>query len=351
MRLAAVLVSWVLGLLGATSVGSFGYAACFRQDANSRLKFQVFQQAPPPANNEQKNYRFFPLSGSSSMNVPLLNSSQASSDKYWFQWANRCQPMADSSERCGWNPKGNIVSPRLVFNGEDKRLFFSTMQKANLCTLIQASFVLNVPYDEPAAKANGLRVVQYDNAEPALTNGRFVDACVVPPERFNPNIQGIILDYEVQDGRSPEATRQFLSDYASLVRRSGRKVGLLSNPLDAPTQKYTGINEVNAGDLMLQFDLFGVMLWGGNRQKDIATSFQSQIKMLEKTQQVDPKRIMIVYDIGKTKLDDAKVVHQIMVTKKFPSLMIWRNGETLGEDDCDNEANRRLSCVVFGSCQ
>ncbi len=259
--------------------------------------------------------------------------------------------MPEAPERCGWNPKGNIISPRLVFGGEDKRLFFSTMPKANLCTLIQASYVLNLPYDEAGAKENNLRVVDFEAAEPALTNGRFVDACVLPPERLNPNVKGIILDYEVQDGRSPEATHQFLSEYAALVRRSGRKVGLLTNPLDAPTQRHTGVNAGNAGDLMRQFDLFGIMLWGGNRQKDITASFQSQMKMLEQTEKVDPRRIMIVYDIGKTKLDDAKVVHDIMIDQKFSSLMIWRNGEKLGEGECDSEANRKLSCVAFGKCQ
>jgi hypothetical protein len=176
-----------------------------------------------------------------------------------------------------------------------------------------------------------------------------VDVCILPKERLSSDAAGIVLDYEVQDGRKPEETRHFLGQFADLVHAAGKQAILFTNPFDAPTQRYTGIDASNANAVLRKFDRVGMMLWSRNRQQNLLQSFSAQMQMLRAGGDVEPGRILIVFELQGTTLSDARNVHEIVKKEGFSGVMLWRNHAEVG-GACDTASNRKIACLVFGSC-
>lgn len=351
MRKCLALVAFVsLASIGA-AVPASSQAPCFTAQDSSRLPFEVIVQAPPPRTEGEANWRYYPATGTASADLAALGASNAHSlKKYWYLWANRCHANAgDGRESCGWNQKGNVVSPRLTgANGEEVRTFFSTFAAANNCTLIQAASALGTGGAEleKLAAAGKIRMVsKRDNPLQHARDGRLVDICLLPEAVLPPSVD-VVLDYEVQDRRTPEQSERFLIEFAHLVKSKGRRVFLYTNPLDAPTQKYTGLTPQNMSRIGAAFDFVGVTLWGRNKQGSLQASTQAQLQMLEG---VPPGRIYLVYELNHTSMADAQYIHNLMLSKHFGALMLWRNYAEVG-GACGTEANRKISCVVFGRC-
>jgi len=321
---------------------------CFGPGSNQRLTFPLFEQAPPPPSDDARHYPYYPLTAASSMNLAQLTASRSTVAKYWFLWANRCYARG----RCGWNPKGNVVFPRIVRNGTEVRPFFSSHRSADACTLIQAGYGLGASRDALAvqARAAGLRLGQAGaNISPLLSSGGLREVCLLPPRRLPVGASGIVLDYEVQDGRSPQQTAVFLGQFAALVRRAGKQAILFTNPLDAPTQRYTGINASNAHALLQAFDRVGIMLWSRNRQHSIPRSLAAQLALLGWGGPVDRRKLMLVFELRGTTMQDAARVHGLMTRGGFGALMFWRNRAQVG-GSCGSYTNRKIACAAFGNC-
>jgi hypothetical protein len=174
------------------------------------------------------------------------------------------------------------------------------------------------------------------------------DVCVLPQPPA-PSLTGVVLDYEVQDGRSPEQTLAFLRDYAELVKSFGKRVMLYSNPLDAPTQKYTGIDETNAHTLHHLYDKTGILLWHKNRQRNVTKSFLSQYEILGATGSVSPGQLMLVFELNQTTLFEAHMADQLMDRFGIDTVMLWRNRAKVG-GPCEREVNLKIACVTQGDC-
>ena len=335
----------------ATASPALSKAPCFTAQDSTALPFEVIVQAPPPKSDGESNWRFYPANGAASADLAALSASNAHSlRKYWYLWSNRCHAqLGDGQDTCGWNQKGNVVSPRLTAsNGEEVRTFFSTFAAANDCTMIQAASAMGSGRSELeslAARGKVKLLSRNDNPMQYVQSGRLVDVCLLPDAPLPPSVD-IVLDYEVQDRRTPQQSEVFLVDFARLVKSKGRRVFLYTNPLDAPTQRYTGLTAENMPRISAAFDFVGITLWGRNKQDSLQASMLAQLQMLEG---VSPSKIYIVYELNHTSMADARHVYAEMLSKHFGGLMLWRNYAEVG-GACESEANRKIACVVFGRC-
>ena len=347
-RRIAALVS-TLAWLGAVHPAGAQGAACFSPEDSGRLPFDVIVQAPPPRADNDRSWRYHPASGTASADLGALRASTANLKKYWYLWANRCH--SGGQEQCGWNPKGNVVSPRLQApSGEEVRTFFTSFAAANTCTLIQAAWALGSNHAEVDRMAAGARVrvvSREENPLQYMRGGRLVDICLLPETTLSPDAKGIVLDYEVQDARTPAQTEKFLLEFAALVKARGKQALLFTNPLDAPTQKYTGINTQNIAAIGQAFDAVGLTLWGKSKQRNVQASVSSQLQMVK---QMRPDHIYLIFELSNTSMEDARFAREMMLRDHYAGVMLWRNYAEIG-GSCDSEANRKIACLVFGRCR
>lgn len=335
--------------LSSVLTGAIGAPPCFNPQNSNNPSFEVIVNAPPPNKNGDVEWRYRPATAAASMDIHALNVSQEIGlKKYWFLWANRCQG-SDRGQPCGVNAKGNIVYPRmLATDGNEVRAYFTSVEKANACTMVQAGVALATRESSLKTRATnaGLQVVERSKERQLHVAQRIVDVCLLPEKRLSAEVTGVVLDYEVQDGRSSDQTEQFLIEFAQLIRAAGRQSILYVNPLDAPTQKATGLGVDNIPRIASAFDAIGIMLWHGNKQKNLKASAEAQLRLLKG---LNRDKIVLVYEINGTSLGDAQFVHELMLREKYSAVMLWRNSAEVG-GSCSSEVNRKLACLVFGRC-
>ena len=319
--------------------------ACFTAAQNGRLPFEVVQQAPPPRAGEQ-GYRYYPLTAATTMNLDSLWAARDSQVRsYFFLWANRC----NAGDACRRGTKGNVVDHSVRTRDPETRAFFSSFVAADSCTLAQAARLLGFGPDRIAGYAarSGIKLV--DAGDRALQGavGQISGVCVLPNRPLPENAAGIVLDYEVQDNRAPEVAAGFLRDFAALVRSRGKQSILFTNPLDVPNQRRSGLEPGNLNTVAQNFDAITVLLWGGNRQGDLASSFASQMQALGG---FDPRRILVGFELARTTLEDARTVNALIRRNGFRGVILWRNRAEQG-GSCALPVNRKITCLVFDQCR
>ncbi len=285
----------------------------------------VLQQAPPPRTDKGPS-AYFPASAFATSNLDAIERTTSSAELYYWQWSNH-----------GERPrhKANII-PRaggplqLVAN-------FSSRSLADDCTIAQTRAALG----ENVSHAT-LKLQAYGDA----TAVEQTDVCYLPTRITRP-IAGVLLDYEVFDGRSAEETRDFLVRYAQTVKARSRKVILFTNPLDAPSQSRTGIAASTMGDISAAYDLVTILLWGRNKQSDVRQSFTSQQQILGSATKA---KALVTFELASTTMDDARFVHELLQKREVAGVNLWRNYARQG-GDCSSESNRKIACLVFGRCE
>ena len=209
---------------------------CFTAKEQLVPGLEIYQQAPPPVPGGEGGYAFFPATAFASQSMDRLWQARSGPYKlYYFQWANR-------STQGVVNARGKLIARKGNFQPgtdgpRDQRTGFTSIEKADACTLAQTAKALGLPTGRSQAFAReaGVRLVSLHNdGRTGLANA--VDVCVVPPRAAPARAAGVLLDYEVQDGRTPDYTLTFLTRYADLVHSVGKQAILLINPLDAPSQ-------------------------------------------------------------------------------------------------------------------
>ncbi len=346
VRIALAVVGFAAGfhspLTAAISVGGPG---CFTAADNRKLTFEVFQQAPPPR-LDHKGYDFYPLSGAASMQLGTLSGAEPGYQRYYFQWGNRSNaPLL--------NPKGKLVPRKLNLQSgfglpRRQRTPFSTIARANACTLAQTANVLGLPRETRAfARAVGLTLA-FETPSAAPVGPQ--DVCVLAKGRLPKDGAGVLLDYETHDGRTVQQTTAFLRDYSRLVHKAGRKAILLINPFDAPTQRYNGITAENANAIVSLFDRTTIFLWSRSVQGNIAASYQSQKTIIEQGGRFDGSRILIDFELANTTLDDARLVRRLIETDKLAGVIFWRNGALQG-GSCSSPVNQKIGLIALGQAQ
>jgi hypothetical protein len=319
-------------------------AVCFTARQDDRLPFRVVQEAPPPVLGE-RNYPYFPLTDAATAQIERLWEPTLPGVSKWYnEWANRCQGAARSFNVCGWNPKGNLGNPR-ISGRPPVRSFFATFAMADACTLAQAAYALGENIDPSRYAGSGMRIEQGRERPLLQTRERLVDTCEMPAARLPPDAAGILLDYEVQDGRSPSQTLAFLREFARLVHAHGKRAILYTNPLDAPTQRYTGITAANAHAVMNSFDFLTIVLWSRNRQHDIGESFRAQLDTIRAGGPVNPRKLLAVYELNGTTVEDAKSTRALLLASGLAGVVLWRDHARQG-GDCDAPTNQKIACLL-----
>lgn len=318
--------------------------ACFTEKDNAALSFEVIQQAPPPKPGES-NYEFYPLTGTASMQMGTLAAGGRRYATYYFQWANRSNaPLL--------NARGMVIPRKPNFQQtmgkpRKQRTAFTSLARANACTLAQTATALGRAEDARRyALANGITLMRENlQADSGVTGPD--DTCVSASGSLPKDAAGVLLDYEVQDKRSPAETLDFLREYAGLVHKAGRKAILLTNPLDAPSQKFTGITAENAHTIVSLFDRTTIFLWSRNKQKDLAARYAAQKALIEAGGPFDGSRILLDFELMGTNLDDARLARQLILSDKLAGVLLWRNYAKQG-GSCASPTNVKIAMLTLG---
>lgn len=318
--------------------------ACFTERDNAALTFEVIQQAPPPVQGSQ-HYDFYPLTGAASMQLGSLAGAQSNYSLYYFQWANRSTaPLLTAQGRqVIRKPNFQQAGGRL----RQQRTPFSSVARANACTLAQTANVLGLNADAHRyAAAESVRLISETRQADSGATGP-TDVCVIGNGVMPRNAAGVLLDYEVQDKRSSGETLAFLTAYSKLVQRAGRKAILLINPLNAPSQIYTGINEQNAHDIVGLFDRTTIFLWSRNREGNLSASYAAQKAVIEAGGAFDGSRILIDFELQGTSVDDARLVRELIIKDRLAGVLFWRNYARQG-GSCASDTNQKIATIALG---
>lgn len=331
------LAVWIAGVGLAFPAGQ----TCFDAASNKGLPFPVLWQVPPPRDFSEPGYAYYPMTATASTKMEALNSTRAPIEKYFFLWANRRED--------GWNKKGNVLLPALKTSAGEIRPFFSDFEHANGCTLAQAARVLGDSRERPGLTPALTFVTRSDDLLKLAKDNRLENVCVLESQPLHAG-EGIVIDYEVQDDRTPAETLAFLQEFTALVHNRKKQAILLTNPFDAPTQRHTGVDASNAHAIYQAFDRTLLFLWHNNRQKNLEQSADYQLGMMKSGGAIDPQRIIALFELANTTLPEAEFTHRLILAQGFSGVMFWRNYAKPG-GDCGSETNRKIACVVFGRCQ
>ncbi len=121
-------------LAAATAPG----ADCFSAADNARLRFEAFQQAPPPRDGAR--YPHYPLSAAVSGQLGRLASAPKGIQTWYYHWANRAAtPLVGAGGR--QIVRKLNLEPSWTGNRRH-RSAFSSIDRANACTMAQAASLL-----------------------------------------------------------------------------------------------------------------------------------------------------------------------------------------------------------------
>lgn len=383
-----------IGLIGLLLVGDAAAAQpdCFRREDSLHLKYVVLQVAnPPPFVEAAKDYAetspYYPVSVFASGLQGVLRKGGVSASglrfqRYYLQWVNRCVYLpgvtpapADCANIKNVKGNGYPAMPRSTLQTELRPLF-STYEKANDCTLVQIERVLGAPIPRLSAEAGRagltLKLNSDQTAIGALargvrfadrTGGRFlVDTCVLDASAAGPLVDGVMLDFEPQDRRSPQQTTAFLHAVRAVTAERRLKLGILTNPLP---RAVNGIDGSNAHSLIALVDIFAPAVSTGasagnaavgaaprERRTDPLSDLQGQIGVLGGLSALTPaERKKIVWQIGlyDTSVPEAAQIRRQVIANGFGGISIARTYVREG-GACSLPQNQVIACLGLGAC-
>lgn len=341
---ACTALAALVGSEHAVAARSRDAASCFAATRQARPPFRVFQQAAPPQRG-QSGYTHYPLTDAATMQLGKLATAQRGVGLWYFQWGNRSNaPLR--------NRAGRLLPRKPNFQPASgplrrQRSPFTSIERADACTLAQTARLLGAD----ARSAEFARAAQItlvaERDQPDVGPVSADDTCVLAAKRLPDNATGVFLDYEVADGRTPEQSLAFLRRFAALVHGAGRKAGVMINPLDAPTQVWTGITGPVARQLVAEFEYTTIWLWSRNAQGSLPASYARQMELLRAEGPVDGRRVLALFELADTSEADARFVHEAVRRDGLAGVMLWRNGAVQG-GACDTPVNRKTALLVFG---
>jgi len=321
--------------------------SCLPQDMN--LPFDVFRQAALPLNDLVRSSAF-PASGfmTGESNLDKFPLSKTSAKKYFFLWANRCQG-GPKGDLCGHNQKGNL--PSLRIGKVDHRFFFSSVVKANACTIAQS---LQLVGQEDAARKvltnNRVKMIRKGHSQPESLmskKGRFVDVCYLYFENaLSPFLDGVVIDYEVSDGRSPEQTSAVLSRVIDVFRNHELKVGLWTNSLIVKTAERNGISAANGRHLLNMFNFVSVLVYEANSVSSIPQILSDQEKVYGISKASERKKILLTVGLGKSTGDQLRITRAEALKRGYKGIGVWNNFADFTK--CSSRGFRQVQCLVYG---
>ena len=394
MAFPLYLIFIVFSLLSLASPAN-GAENCFtRADSNS-LKFEIFQQAPPPAyNDHKKDYPdsspFYPVTSYASGNAESLGTLSGKSSsgfhfgKQYFLWGNRCifmKGITPSAEDCRNVKifKGNYYSNIIKHtDGKQLRPAFSSYERANRCTILQAERMLGQSRAELSKKSKGL--ILWDNADQiplaslaksaVLSNGTkgnyLLDVCILESTPMASDAIGIFIDWEVQDFRTASEALAFFKELKGVVATKGKELNIFTNDLTTGGPK-NGLDSTNIRQIIDLVSGFAPVVWSGAtagkqevnlkpfpRRWSFIEGWERQFNLITNSGNLplskeEKKKIILATSIFDMKLDEAKVLNGEVMKNQYRGFVFWRNFAKLG-GDCKRPENRVVACLALGRC-
>lgn len=346
-------------------------ANCFVPGEDGQLDgVRVFQQAAPPLNDRVGiRYPYWPCTDA--VTTQDMDRSSWTEGRIWaFVWANRCNSGP------AWNRKPNPLPAPVERVGDlECRAVFSTLARANAATRCQIRYLLGMSradYEAPWLRLPGTSTGDFVADADFRTHPGFhcrrkvtwqnedyrvmVDKVLLPADRLTDGSNavdraGVVLDYEVQDSRRPEITEALVQELAYDFTGTGKSFVFLTNPFNAPTQKYTGCCPANLPSIFAAVDYMVISLWSGDPSGSIPASYAAQLGMLGPMTGHDYDKLIVYFELGDpgTTEKDAHWLHNMLhAARPHPDkVMFWRNHATQG-GSCDTSTNQKISIVCFG---
>ena len=378
-----------------------------------------------------RSFAYYPTTVAvSSQHVEMLKkSSDPSMKKSQFLWANRCVNVpglpiprgSDCPASRAESNKGNAWDFKLRnANGtpEPRRVwaYFSTYDKAMACNVAQVMGLLGVQRWQAQAKQKvrqaGLRYVSIDKDKswespdlqlrkvnwvtqdvqarwqsvadqigaiqfPLNGDNYVADTCVVWSDEHLPlrerlvrQLNGITLDYEVADLRTPAQTVALIRaireklDAVKKFRKDEIKFQLFVNPLNRAALM-AGVNEENLREILHLVDYLPVSDTRLRNDSDVEANLYNQLNRVRASTfgrhsgaltKAELRKIYLVFDLSEqdsvNKVDAARAARRFIRSSGIRGgVQIWRNGTQLQtQENCETDSWRAVACVTFGKC-
>ncbi len=393
--------AWVVPTFCATALACAAHAApCDSQlpggtvpayfnpdDAKSLAPIIFMQAASPPIDNLETNqsYANGPITDSSSQNVPVENCTTWSGRSWEFIWVNR------SVQNTGANPRANPIFPAIVYQNippltdPDVRIEYTTVRKADAATKAKLLYLLGANqaiWQRPlvtvgicaSSPCNSSEALAWSDLSSDATAGDprnyfkhnkskdgnsyvLIDRIVIPQQVLSNNIStnsyGVVLDYEVQDYRTPGSARSFLTNVGNIIARYGRKSYLYTNPWDLGIVTANGFSITTINDIENSFDYVG--LYALNSPTSMGChyfpdTYASSVKFLKGVSGKLPKgygQIVLMVDLGLCFSQDALQMYNQQTIDRFAGYYLFTD-VTEGGQQPNSGANAVIYPLVYG---
>ncbi len=316
------------------------------------LAFEFIRNAPPPE-PDGPAYRFYPVSRAVTLNAhALMRARDPHVERHYFLWANRCNRFEDNG--CANHPKGN--PPELEIRGTPRRFRFTTWERADACTRAQLDELLGASADTNLAAA-GLRIARNvatleASLQPDETD--FMDVCFLDPNTrglgADHRIDGVTIDYEVQDGRPPSSAVGLLTALAARLHAEGLAAALWTNPLNRPSARANGLLPSSAPAILAALDRVSILRSGAPEVADVTMDLQDQLAVWGGgTLPSALHKIYVIFELRRLTLEEARRTRRLVVDLGLAGIAPWRNGARI-TNDCAEPPMKLVRCLAYGEC-
>ncbi|WP_295396260.1 hypothetical protein [uncultured Thiodictyon sp.] len=175
-------------------------------------------------------------------------------------------------------------------------------------------------------------------------SGDTVNVCRISVTPLNADVSAVVLDYEVQDNRSPADSAKFIKAISSIVKKYNKKLFLYVNPLNAGGAKTSGLTPELFGDVVDYVDYIGLLITR-RKGKALQEDIDDQHGLLAGW----GGKLAFVVDISNFTDDEMIVIRKNAFKYKVKFVMLWRNGSSFG-DNCSTRSYASVKCLVSGNC-
>ena len=162
------------------------------------------------------------------------------------------------------------------------------------------------------------------------------------------HIDGITIDYEPQDGRSPSLTLSLLRTLSAAAKNAGKQFALWANAINSPGAENSGLASRAHGPAIVDtLDEVGLLHQAlSPLASSAADNFVAQLALLGGN--VPAAKRMLVLDLSMP-LSAARQVRNYAAAERVPGVAVWRNGADIALT-CDDEpeTTRKLRCLAYG---
>lgn len=244
--------------------------------------------------------------------------------QWYFLWCNRAQSK--------YNPKPN------------KGLYtYPTIERANFATIAQMrAATISQVSGQQVADNNNLQYVTAGDTEaladlwdrPAYTiwidGEKYYRNVVVLPTTIVSYIDGVVLDYEVQDGRTPATTKNFIT---RLNDECPLDLHLYTNPIGSGGYNSSGLV---GNERYLYSILAGLPIHAFGDDKS-----GLKIKLFDDVRKYGgAAKCYVIYELGTNRPQHSVIVRDFVNQRNLLGVNIWRNGTNPDTAENTAEINR-----------